>query len=834
MALFDDVLRELQSRAPVRGPDMNGDYLTLCLFHSDKQHPNLHVHPQKGFHCFACGAGGSITKLATELGVSPTTEREHREIEIIYHYCDAKGKPFEVVRFRPKGFAQRRPDGNGGYLWNLKGIVPTLYKHDEVKSAIAKGEAIYVVEGEKDAETLRRSGFVATTNPGGAGKWHERYSGFLSGAQVIIIADKDASGRTHARQVAKALGGKANSIKLLELPDRARPIKDCSDWLDAGGTANELRSLVAGTPEHRVAQDKEYVQVGLTDTANAEYLVALHGHKIRYDHLAGRWLLWDGHRWHQDIGDSIYRLAISAVRKRYTEASDIADLEKREKVARWCIQSEHRSRLDASIYLARMLEPVSEDGQNWDANSWLLGVLNGAVNLRTGEFSTGRPEDRLTMSCRVPCDEQARCPRWLQFLDEIFQGDDELIDWLQRALGYSITGDTSEQAIFLLTGRGANGKSVLLSILRYILGDYAYDAPFSTFDLHRRASIPNDLAALRKTRLVTSSETSETARLNEARVKALTGGDTITARFLHREFFSFEPVLKLWLATNHLPRIADLSSGFWRRVRVIPFNRQFVIDADKGLGEKLRQEAEGILTWLVAGCLKWQTSGLEPTPGIVANAIAEYYYDSDPLGDFLSGCCIAHAEASARAADLYRAYVHWCEDSGMKEKETMSLTSFGRKLSGRFDKQHTRSGVVYRGVGLAANSDGFVRGSEANISKTERGPEFGSYGGETSRIPSQPVTTLESRENPSRLSSSKTGEHDNAWDEPLQDIGMSKEQAISIWDQQGRPVIRLGLCDNCFDLAKLLTQKNAKWAQVAAVKEWLVKHKKQNRGEKGC
>jgi putative DNA primase/helicase len=211
----------------------------------------------------------------------------------------------------------------------------------------------------------------------------------------VIIADKDKSGRQHAQQVVNALSGTAASIKVLELPDwNGHEVKDFSDWLAAGGSQQELRRLVDSIPPYSSSQEvtgSKTKHLALTDTANAEYMVSLHGDGVRYDHRLGRWLLWQGHRWNEDLGDSVYRLAISSIRKRYSEAATIDDLDQREKVARWCISSEQRSRLESMIALARMLKPIADDGQEWDTNPWLLGVHNGVVELRTSQLRPGRP-----------------------------------------------------------------------------------------------------------------------------------------------------------------------------------------------------------------------------------------------------------------------------------------------------------------------------------------------------------------------------------------------------------------------------------------------------------
>jgi putative DNA primase/helicase len=245
------------------------------------------------------------------------------------------------------------------------------------------------------------------------------------------------------------------------------------------------------------------------------------------------------------------------------------------------------------------------------SDPWLFGVENGVIDLRTGSLRAGRQKDFITMHSDLPFDASAKAERWEQFLREIFDGNEEVIDFVQRAVGYSLTGLTSEQCFFACWGAGSNGKTTFLEMLRQVLGSYAYNAPFSMLELTARGSIPNDVAALVNRRLVTGSETNELSRWNEQRVKVLTGCDDITARFLYNEFFTFTPIAKFWLAFNHKPIVDDASHGFWRRVRLIPFLHRFEgAAADQDLMKKLRAESPGILAWAVRGCLKWQQEGL--------------------------------------------------------------------------------------------------------------------------------------------------------------------------------------------------------------------------------
>lgn len=448
-----------------------------------------------------------------------------------------------------------------------------------------------------------------------------------------------------------------------------------------------------------------------TDAGNAEYFTSQHGAILRFDHQRGRWLEWDRHSWRHDSDGQITRLALKSVRDRYLNAVNIEDSDARKVTAKWAIGSEQRARIEAAIALAKNMKPIADSGESWDTDPWLFCVNNGVVDLRTGELRPGKQEDRITMRSPADYNPDAKTPRWMAFLNEIFDTNQELIYWLQKYCGYCLTGDTREQVIPIGYGSGANGKTRLLSALRHVLGKYAYDAPFSTFELSTRSNIPNDLAALVGRRFVTSSETNEGTRLNEARIKSLTGQDTVTARFLHAEFFTFQPVAKFFLAVNHRPRVYDDSYGFWRRVRLIPFTRQFKGQADdKELLGKLIAETDGILAWLIEGCLLWQKEGLEPIPESIVAATQEYEADSDPLSDFILDDCVITPQGYVQSNRLYKDYLEWCENQGMREKEKMTSTAFGRRMGQKFKKMHKESGAVY--VNLALKADGLLTGFE--------------------------------------------------------------------------------------------------------------------------
>ena len=437
----------------------------------------------------------------------------------------------------------------------------------------------------------------------------------------------------------------------------------------------------------------------MTDSGQAEALAAIYGSDLRYDHTRDMWLLWDGVRWRPDIDGQRERLALDVARRRLAASASCDDDKTRGALAKWALQSENRQRLESALHLARTKQPITTTHDKLDRDAWRLACANGVLDLRSGELQPGSQADMMTLSTAIAYEPGARCDRWRAFLDEVFKGDSDLIDFIQRAAGYSLTGQTGEQCLFLCYGTGANGKSVFLSTLRLILGEYGINTRFDTFIEERNASIPNDVAALRGARLVTASEVAEGKRLNEGRIKSLTGQDPITARFLHGEYFTFQPEFKLWLAANHKPVIRGTDEAIWRRVRLIPFTAYFGPgQADPTLSDKLAAEAPGILAWAVDGCLQWQGAGLGEAQA-VKTATATYRAESDLLAGFLDERTARTATATVRAGELYTAYKTWCDGNG---EQPMSGQAFGRRVTERgFDKAKDRGGWWYIGLGLA-------------------------------------------------------------------------------------------------------------------------------------
>lgn len=437
----------------------------------------------------------------------------------------------------------------------------------------------------------------------------------------------------------------------------------------------------------------------LTDWGNAERLVALHGQDLRYCHPWKKWLVWDGRRWAIDETAEVQRRAKSTVSSIYGEAAAARDQKVREALAHHALRSESEEKRKAMVASAWSESGIPILPENLDWDPWLLNVLNGTIDLRTGELRPHSRSDFITKLAPVHFDPKAECPLWWKFLERILPG--EMIEFVQKAVGYSATGLTVEQVFFLLYGLGDNGKTVFLETIGGILGDYTKQTDPETFMLKKYSSIPNDLAALKGARFVKSVETSGGRRMSEARIKQITGQDTVPARFLHAEWFNFKPEFKMWLATNHKPIIRDPTHAMWRRVRFIPFEVQIPKEQqDKRLFEKLKPEWPGILnSMVVEGALLWQHEGLEP-PGRIKQATQDYREEMDILGMWITECCVVAPGASDLATELYKSYLRCVE--GNKEKNPLSQTAFGISLTARgFERKKTSDGIIIRqGIGL--------------------------------------------------------------------------------------------------------------------------------------
>lgn len=395
-----------------------------------------------------------------------------------------------------------------------------------------------------------------------------------------------------------------------------------------------------------------------SDMGNAEQLVKRYGHKIRYVHQWG-WMVYDGKRWKRDTTGTVERYAKETVRSFYGVAASMDDDHMRKTLVDHARKSESHQRLRAMIATAASEASIVASPEDFDTDLMLFNVANGTIDLRTGELLAHREDDLITKVSSVEYTPRARGDLWERFLDDITVGDKELQTYLQRAIGYSMTGSTSEECLFICYGAGRNGKSKFLTAIEYVMGDYGKATRPETLLSKERGGASNDVAALAGARYVVTSETEDGKKLDISLVKQLTGGDMLTARFLHQEFFNFKAELKLWLTTNHKPDVTDVTTSIWERIKLIPFDAHFGPEKrDKNLEAKLQAIAPAILAWMVEGCLQWQAEGLSD-PDRVKVATEDYRKENDPIADFFDEKCEVGTGMVAKFQDLHRAFQQW-------------------------------------------------------------------------------------------------------------------------------------------------------------------------------
>jgi putative DNA primase/helicase len=332
-----------------------------------------------------------------------------------------------------------------------------------------------------------------------------------------------------------------------------------------------------------------------------------------------------------------------------------------------------------------------------DRDPFLLNVLNGTLDLRTGRLHDHDRADRITKLAPVEYDADATCPRWLAFLGRILDGNADLMTYLQRVVGYALTGDVGEQCLFFLYGTGANGKTTYLTAIKDMLGDYGNQSPAELLIAKTHESHPTERADLCGKRFVCTIETDQGKRMAESLLKQLTGGDSIKARRLYQDLFEFKPTWKLFLAANHKPVVRGTDHAIWRRIKLIPFTVTISeAEKDKDLPAKLTAEWPGILAWAVRGCLDWQKYGLGE-PDEVRAATDAYRAEQDTIAGFISECLFVHPSAKAKASTLFEEYVKWSGD------RVMTQTEFGKRFEEQgFERKRFASGWFYLGVGVSS------------------------------------------------------------------------------------------------------------------------------------
>jgi putative DNA primase/helicase len=442
-----------------------------------------------------------------------------------------------------------------------------------------------------------------------------------------------------------------------------------------------------------------------TDLAMAHRIARWHGADLRHCPPLGGWYAWDGRVWRRDEAEACRRTQAASVElmRIAADAIEAARDDSARAAATALLNTARKAQAEPAIRralgLAKVLAPIACSPDAFDRDPWLLTCTNGTLDLRTGKLGSHVREHMITRRAGAAYDVDAPAPTWTGFVERILP-DAEVRAFVQRALGYSLTSDTGEQVMFIAHGAGANGKSTLLEAVRHVLGDYTVHVQTDTLmAIGRPRGADNDLMRLRGARFVTAIESGEGKRLDEQRIKSLTGGDTVAARLLYSEPVEFRPGGKIWLATNHRPEVTGTDHAIWRRLRLVPFEVTIPeLERDPELPAKLRTELPGILVWMVRGCLEWQRISLS-APDAVKLATESWRADSDELARFIADCCVVSECLRWRSGDLYAAYKAWASAEG--NRDPLSSQAFGRRLTDAGHAETRSNGQRYRrGLGL--------------------------------------------------------------------------------------------------------------------------------------
>ncbi|AGA26529.1 DNA primase family protein [Singulisphaera acidiphila] len=441
----------------------------------------------------------------------------------------------------------------------------------------------------------------------------------------------------------------------------------------------------------------------MTDEWHARRFVDLYGDRLRYCQAWGKWMEYDGRRWRNDQTLASQRLARESVQALRQHVDKNRKSSERDGYVGAVRRAESVRSIIAMLRLAQSDERIVVQPEDFDRDDYVLNCLNGTIDLRTGMLSPHNPADRLTKLAPVSFVPTATCPVWDSFLHRIMAGDQESIDYLQRAAGYALTGDVSGQCLFLLYGQGRNGKTVLLNALLHVLGDYGMTAPNHLLTSAGRQQHSSGLADLDGMRLVAISEP-DGGRFDEALVKWLTGGDAIRAHRMHCDSYEFSPSHKFFMSSNHKPEVRESGVAIWRRIRLILFSVTIPPnEEDRTLPEKLRGEASGILSWMVRGCQQWLTMDLS-APDKVRQATMDYREEMDPIGDFIAARCVKGPGERATTLTLHNAYQDWCSQTKVDHACRISSKEFATRLEQKGFVSKKTGGVMVR-LGIALKPD---------------------------------------------------------------------------------------------------------------------------------
>lgn len=568
---------------------------------------------------------------------------------------------------------------------------PSVHKSGEnIEFAVEENPTV-VNLSDLETSVARLSGAVLL-----AENWLEHYRHDLTLALSGMLLKSDKWSLSSVENLIRAV---CEAVNDEDIDDRIRAVNDTLSKLThefsikgysgvseilGEDIARKLNEWLVGNDSNLTKRNSQIFQntaleldKELTDTGNGQLFVEQHSSKARYVSDIGNWIAWDNKKWCMGDDDGIRRMAHNTATSLFNKISDGVQIGLASNdVYKWAKHSHSTARINAMITEAKPYLGI--ENNQLDQKAWYFNCQSGVINLKTGEILDHNPQYFITQFSDVPYNQDATCPKFESFLNQIFDGDKEVIEFVQRALGSSIVGLDSRRHLFITHGSGSNGKSTLLETIEGILGDYVATTPVSTLvQSGNGGSIPNDIARLRGVRMVLASEGEKQQKLSEAQIKRLTGGDTVTARFLNKEFFEYKPVCDFWYSTNHKPKISGNDPAIWNRVFLIPFDVTIPNSKkDPELKSKLLSEKEGILNWLVKGCKDWQEQGLN-APDRVKAATEAYQKESDSVAEYLNECVEKKLGEKTTKHALYSDYCRWCETNGF---EKLVKRDFGKEI----------------------------------------------------------------------------------------------------------------------------------------------------------
>lgn len=643
----------------------NNQYQAKCPAHKDKVESfSVNITDEKiNFYCHAdCSENEILSAMNlkwSDIYFNDQKQTKKKEIVKTYNYENEKGDLlFQAVRFKPKSFRQRRPDNNGGWIWNLKNVDRVLYNLESVIKAIENGQVVYLVEGEKDADNLINLGLTATTSPMGAGKWKQSYTETLKGAKVVIIPDNDKPGIKHAEKVAEKLKGAAESVKLLNLPYLEEK-QDVTDWLNQGFDKDDLKKYVEICPEFEKQEEFKDFNDFLPSPIAKEIIKK---EKIKNNNIwkyvaeSGLFYLYNNGYW-ESQNEHYLRKMIREYLKEYNE--------------KWDKQHKVKELLEA--FRSILLDPANDNLFNagYNPNTDLINVKNGMLDWKNKKLIDHDPEYYSQFQLPVKYDPKAKCPLWKKSLKEWIPEKQARL-FLQEYVGYSLIPDTSFHKFLILYGSGSNGKSTFLNVL------------IKLFDQKNISSLPLDSITQRfqtirlKDKLVNICSDISASYLTETGIlKGIVTGDPVNAEIKFGESFEFDPVVRLIFSANELPRSNDQTKAWYRRIEIVEFPNEFNKndpDFDRYLDNKLIKELPGIFNWAVEGLKRLKKQDHFTESEIMKANKQDYEIENDNISAFIEFETEDSEESYEVGSKVYQYYKNYCMRNGFKPKSRHKFT----------------------------------------------------------------------------------------------------------------------------------------------------------------